>query len=137
MLNFDSRKSFIHMKSLRVSSLIVLLLVTSCSDFFDIERPPQPPWGSLDEFEQSVIGGYAGLFSGNAWNMAFVNERIVKSSMGDDVGFVQNDEWGYHRKTSEFNKYTEKNYALLYAVISAANNALDFVALHDGNPYPN
>ena len=59
--------------------------------------------------------------------MAFINERIVKSSMGDDVGFVENPEWGYHRNTSEFNKYTEKNYALLYAVISSANNALDFV----------
>ena len=114
-----------------------VLTATRCSDFFDIERPPQPPWSSIDEFEQSVIGTYAGLFSGHQWNMTWVNDRILKSSMGDDVGFVENPEWGYPRNTKEYNKYTEKNYPLLYGVISAANNALDFVANNNNNPFPN
>jgi hypothetical protein len=126
------------MKTLRYITVGVLILIsTSCADYFDLKRPPQPPWSSLSDFEQAAIGLYAGLFSGADWNMAFVNERIVKSSMGDDVGFVKNPEWGYNRNTKEYNVYTEKNFALLYGVISAANNALDFVKSHNGNPFPN
>ncbi len=127
------------MRTLRLTLAFVLILAaTGCEeDFFEIKRPPQLPWGSVEEFEQAPIGVYAGLFSGNAWNMAWVNDRIVKSSMGDDVGFVENPEWGYLRNTREYNKYTEKNFPLLYGVISAANNALDFVEQRQGNPFPN
>lgn len=118
-------------------AIALIFLSTQCSDFFEIERPPQAPWSSIDEFEQSVIGLYAGLFSGHPWNIAWVNDRIVKTSLGDDVGFVENPEWGYRRNTKEYNVYTERNYPLLYGVISAANHALDFVEQHNGNPYPN
>lgn len=112
------------------------LLLNACDDFFDIDRPPQLPWSTVAEFERAPIGAYAGLFNGHEWNMAWVNERIVKASMGDDVGFVENPEWGYQWNSKEFNKYTERNFVQLYRVIATTNNALEFVQQHNGNPFP-
>ncbi len=124
------------MKHLRYLFFALLMLCGSCSDFFEIDRPPQVPWSTVTEFERAAIGAYAGLFSGNEWNMAWVNERIVKSSMGDDVGFVTNPEWGYDRNTKEYNVYTERNFIQLYRVIATVNDALAFVDKHNGNPFP-
>lgn len=125
---------------MKLYSYIILTALASvcasCSDYFELDRPPQAPWSNVGEFERAPIGAYAGLFSGHEWNMAWANERIVKSSMGDDVGFVSNAEWGYTRRTKEFNVYTERNFAQLYRVIGTVNNALDFVNASAGNPYP-
>ncbi len=130
--------STLTMKSPRYILIVITLLIcSSCSDYFDIDRPPQVPWATLEEFERAPIGAYAGLFSGHEWNMAWVNERIVKSSMGDDVGFVTDPSFGYTRATKEFNAYTEKNFVQLYRVIATVNNALEFVNEKQGNPYPN
>lgn len=122
--------------SIYFAILTSVLILGSCSDFFDIERPPQEPWTTVDEFERSAIGAYAGLFSGHEWNMAWVNERIVKSSMGDDVGFVENPEWGYNRNSKDYNVYTERNFVQLYRVIATTNNALEFVDKNNGDPFP-
>ncbi len=119
----------------KIVGISIALLTSSCADFFELDRPPEPPWLTVTEFERAPIGGYASLFSGHEWNMAWVNERIVKSSMGDDVGFVENDEWAYSRKTKEFNKYTERNMSQLYRVVAIANNALDFVEERNGMPF--
>jgi starch-binding outer membrane protein, SusD/RagB family len=124
------------MKKLRYIMLIGMLTTSvSCSDFFEIERPYQAPWNKLKDFERVPIGLYATMFSGHEWGMLFVNERIVKTSMGDDVGFVVNPEWGYTRRTTEFNAYTERVFAGAYRAIAAANNALDFVEENNGNPF--
>jgi starch-binding outer membrane protein, SusD/RagB family len=113
------------------------LFSVGCSkDYFELERPPQNPWGTLDEFERAPIGIYASIFSGHQWNIPWVNHAVVKNSMGDDVNWVSNGEWGYWRKTKEFNIYTDKNILLLYRTVAAANNALEFVNDHNGNPYP-
>lgn len=119
----------------KIIILAILITTSSCSDFFELDRPPESPWLNLTEFERAPIGAYASLFSGHEWNMAWVNERIIKSSMGDDVGFVENDEWGYKRKTKEFNKYTERNMSQLYRVVAVVNNALDFVEQNNGMPF--
>jgi starch-binding outer membrane protein, SusD/RagB family len=121
------------------SILLALLcfLAAACQgDYFELERPPQNPWGTLEEFERAPIGVYASIFGGHHWNVPWVNHTVVKNSMGDDVNWVSNGEWGYWRKTKEFNIYTDKNILLLYRTISAANNALEFVESNNGNPYP-
>jgi hypothetical protein len=126
------------MKRTLLYSLVLgcALICNSCNDFFDIDRPPQLPWTTVAEFERAPIGAYAGLFGGQEWNMAWVNDRIVKASMGDDVGFVENPEWGYQWNSKDYNKYTERNFVQLYRVIATTNNALEFVAQHNGNPFP-
>jgi hypothetical protein len=115
---------------------VLFISVVSCNDFFEIERPPQAPWTTIDEFERAPIGAYAGLFSGHEWNMAWVNERIVKSSMGDDIGFVSDPTYGYNRNSKEFNVYMERNFVQLYRVIATVNNALEFAEESNGDPYP-
>ncbi len=115
----------------------LLLLSASCSDeFFELKRPPQTPWSNAEEFERAPIGLYASLFNGDSWNMPWVDITIVKTSMGDDVDWVSNAEWGYWRQTKTFNKYTDKGFLLIYRTIGGANNALDFVNSKEGNPFP-
>ena len=124
-------------KFLVAAMMIVGLLASSCSDYFDLSRPPQAPWSTVSEFERAPVGAYAGLFSGNQWNMAWVNERLVKSSMEDAVGFVSDATFGYTRATKEYNVYVERNFTQIYKVIATCNNALDFVQQNNGNPFPN
>jgi starch-binding outer membrane protein, SusD/RagB family len=125
------------MKRLIYTLLTLLLLnLTACKDYFELDRPPQNPWSTLEEFERAPIGAYASIFSGHIWNIPWVNHAVVKNSMGDDVNWVSNGEWGYWRKTTEFNIYTDKNILLLYRTVAATNDALTFVADNDGNPYP-
>lgn len=117
---------------------VILLAIISvgCDDFFEIERPPQAPWTTVEEFERAAVGAYAGLFSGHEWNMALANERILKSSMGDDVGFVEDPTFGYTRNSKEYNAYAERNFIQLYRVLATVNNALKFVEDNNGNPFP-
>ncbi|MDJ1502505.1 RagB/SusD family nutrient uptake outer membrane protein [Xanthocytophaga agilis] len=127
------------MKKILLYSLTLGLLLASggCSEeYFELKRPPQTPWSTVEEFERAPIGLYASLFSGDSWNMAWVDVTIVKTSMGDDVDWVNNAEWGYWRKTKEFNKYTDKGFLLIYRAIAGANNALEFVEANNGNPFP-
>lgn len=123
----------------RISTIIlfvILLFNVGCNDYFELERPPQNPWGTIDEFERVPIALYAGLWGGDKWNIPWVNWTLVKSHMGDDVNWVSDDTYGFWRKTKEFNTYTDKNILLLYRPIATANNALEYVENNNGNPYP-
>lgn len=124
-------------KNIFIAILILTLFSTGCSKYFDLDRPPQNPWNTVEEFERVPIALYAGLWGGDKWNIPWVNWSIVKNSMGDDVNWVGDDTYGYWRKTNEFNSYTDKNILLLYRPIATANNALEFVENNGGNPYPN
>lgn len=126
------------MKKIIFIALLSLILFSSgCTKYFELDRTPQNPWSTVDEFERVPIALYAGLWGGDKWNIPWVNWTIVKTSMGDDVNWVSDAEWGYWRKTKEFNIYTDKNILLLYRPIATANNALEFVEINGGNPYPN
>lgn len=115
----------------------LLLVSASCSEeYFELQRPPQTPWSNAEEFERAPIGLYASLFNGDSWNMPWVDITIVKTSMGDDVDWVSNAEWGYWRQTKTFNKYTDKGFLLIYRTIGGANNAIEFVESKNGNPFP-
>jgi hypothetical protein len=121
---------------IRFLAITLLFFSYSCNDYFELDRPPQDPWGNIDEFERVPVALYAGLWGGDKWNIPWVNWTIIKNSMGDDVNWVSNAEWGYWRKTKEFNNYTDKNILLLYRPIATANLALEFVEKNNGNPYP-
>jgi len=123
-------------RSIYISLFCILLLNTGCSKYFELDRPPQNPWGNVDEFERVPIALYAGLWGGDKWNIPWVNWSIVKNSMGDDVNWVSDASYGYLRNTKEFNIYTDKNILLLYRPIATANVALEFVDKNNGNPYP-
>jgi tetratricopeptide (TPR) repeat protein len=128
------------MKTLRKHIILLsfaLAFLGSCSkDYFELERPPQTPWTSLTEFDRAPVGLYYTLFWGDNWSIAWVNASLPKVSAGDDVEWVANAEWGFWRKTKEFNKYTDRAWFQIYRAIGGANNALDFVAKNGGNPFP-
>ncbi len=116
--------------------LFISIVISCKKDFFQLDRPPQSPWSTLKEFEKSPIGLYYVLFSGDKWNVTWVNSWIVKNSLADDIGWVNDASYGYWRKSKEFNTYTDKNFLNLYRVIGGANWALDFVDTKKGNLFP-
>ncbi|MBB3699310.1 RagB/SusD family nutrient uptake outer membrane protein [Flammeovirga yaeyamensis] len=124
------------MKYIRLLLIIITLSLSSCENYFDLERPPQNPWTTIDEFERVPIGLYASVYSGHHWNIPYVNYAIFKNSMGDDVNWVSDPSWGYWRNTKEHNTWSKRNFNLLYRTISSANNALEFIADNNGDPFP-
>lgn len=120
-----------------IITLLLLFIASSCKkDFFELERPPQNPWSTLEEFERAPVGLYWSLFNGVDWGNPWVNDILVKVSSGDDVDWINNAEWGYWRKTKEFNRYTDRAWFQIYRTIGGANDALSYVEQHNGNPYP-
>ncbi|GJM64468.1 RagB/SusD family nutrient uptake outer membrane protein [Persicobacter diffluens] len=122
-------------KLFKIIALLLPLSLASCNDFFELERPPQNPWTSLEEFERVPIGLYASVFSGDNWNIPFVNYYMFKTSMGDDIAWVSDASWGYWRETDQHNQWSERNFYLLYRTISSANLALEFVEEAGGMPF--
>ncbi len=133
MLNFNQ----IFYRLCVFSTIIVL---TSCEDYFELERPPEEPWLTVGEFERAPIGAYGVLFSSQEWVQSWPNYSVVINSMGDDVEWVNDPQWGYWRNTAQGSDRTDlsdRNIWLVYRGIGAVNNALDFVAANDGKPYGN
>lgn len=127
------------MKTYIYPLILLLFLLSSCSkDFFELDRPPQTPWSTLEEFDRAPIGMYYSLFWGSSdgWNNAWVNLTLPKVSAGDDINWINDAEWGFWRKTKEYNRYIDRGWYMVYRVIGAANNALDFVESNNGNPFP-
>ena len=125
------------MKSIKYILLVSIVFLASCDDFFELERPPQNPWSSIREFERVPIALYASVYGGHHWNIPYANYSMFKVSAGDDVAYVSDPSWGYFRETDQHNTWSRRNFLLLYRTIGTANDALEFVDSHDGNPYPN
>jgi hypothetical protein len=115
-----------------------LFFISSCNEdkFFELERPPANPFNTVTEFERAPIGLYNRMFAIDSWNIPWVNISMVKINSGDDVSWAFNPEFGYLRNTKEFNRYSSRGFFGLYQVINSANDAIDFVASANGNPYP-
>lgn len=124
------------MKQLIIIFLFSLAFTSCNEDFFELDRPPQEPWTTLEDFERAPIGAYGILFSDREWVQAWPNYAVIMTSLGDDVAYVSDNQWGYQRKTNEGTDLSNRNWWLLYRGIGAANAALDFVAENNGNPYP-
>lgn len=124
-------------KLFQFSMLLLIVLQIGCSeDSFELERPPEEPWNTLDEFERVPIALYASLYSGDKWNIPYANYAMFKVSAGDDIAYVSDPSWGYFRDTEQNNSWSKANFQLLYRTIGTANDALNFVAENGGNPYP-
>jgi starch-binding outer membrane protein, SusD/RagB family len=119
-----------------VAALFFVVLLSSCADYFELTRPPQAPWLTLESFERAPIGAYASLFSGDQWNMPWVNDRFVKSDMGDDVSFADEPDKGFFRDTKQANTWTENTFVSCYRAIATVNDALGFANSNNGNPFP-
>lgn len=124
------------MKPLKYIIIFIAISFSGCQDYFELERPPQNPWSSIREFERVPIALYASVFGGHHWNIPYANYAMFKVSAGDDIAYVSDASWGYFRDTDQLNKWSKPNFQLLYRTIGTANDALEFVEEHNGNPYP-
>ncbi|MGB3777573.1 MAG: RagB/SusD family nutrient uptake outer membrane protein [Tunicatimonas sp.] len=115
----------------------VLLSLSNCNEerFFELDRPPQNPWTTLNDFDRAVTGAYGVLFGSRAWVQAWPNYAVPLTSLGDDVAYVNDPQWGYLRNTEQVVDLVERNSWLAYRGLAGVNEALDFVEENDGNPY--
>jgi len=121
----------------QLAPLFFILFTVGCvEDPFELERPPEEPWTTLDEFERVPIGLYHSMYSGHHWNIPYANYAMFRVSIGDDVAYVSDPSWGYLRDSQQNNQWSDANFQLLYRTIGTANDALEFVAENNGNPYP-
>lgn len=125
---------------------VLVFSAYSCSenDFFELEAPPEHPWTkNLNEFEKAAAGVYYMAFHGGAWSSIIGGTRLIKTTMTDVVqllpGVIGNIPFNemYYRLTDVENSKTAPAFAQCYDVIVNANAVLDFLAEHDGNPFPN
>ena len=123
---------------IQISAFFILLSIsTSCGDdYFELEQPPQTPWNNIDEFDRAPVGAYGVLFGSQEWVQSWPNYAVILTSLGDDVEFVNDNQWGYQRNTQAGTDLSNRNIWLVYRGIAAANAALDYVEANDGNPFP-
>ncbi|MCC6286817.1 MAG: RagB/SusD family nutrient uptake outer membrane protein [Chitinophagaceae bacterium] len=119
-----------------ILAAIMLIAFGSCKKFFDVERPPQSPWNTVTEFEAAPIGVYSRVFFGASWSISYIDYNVLLTSEGDDVDWVNDPEWGYHRNQGSPFPLTEGIWLWNYEAIAGCNNALDFVNNNNGDPFP-
>lgn len=120
----------------------ILLLTVSCKneEFFKLERPPQTPWGTLSEFERSIIGAYSICFdTPGGWQNSWVVAKLFKNTAADDIANTAPGDysWGWYRDSQDQHKQIHNaTFPLYYQTIAVCNDALDFVNAKNGDPFP-
>lgn len=138
------------MKNLYINCLLIIALVffVACDneEYFDLERPVQPPWQTLSDFEKAPIGAYYGLTGNGGFRTIFGGGRIAGEVYADGInlapvtsGFNVNGdvEEMYNRQTNiQIPLYDNSVFNSGYFAVGFANGALDFIEENNGNPYP-
>ncbi|MGK7393724.1 MAG: RagB/SusD family nutrient uptake outer membrane protein [Candidatus Cyclobacteriaceae bacterium M3_2C_046] len=126
----------------RILIYITILIIAGCDNeaFFEEERPAQPPWQTVEEFEFAASGAY-GLAVNSGWGNFISNDRVMEFIQSDLMYFSQNQE-AYpvndflNRQTGEISSPMEEAFRNCYKVIGACNAGLDFYYEHDQDPFP-
>ncbi|MBX2922796.1 MAG: RagB/SusD family nutrient uptake outer membrane protein [Chitinophagaceae bacterium] len=115
---------------------ILILSLAGCKKFFELDNPPQSPWSNVTEFERAAIGIYSRIFSNRSWSTGYIDYSVLTVSSADDVDWVNWPEWGYNRNPGSSFPLAEGIWVWNYQAIAACNDALDFVANKNGDPFP-
>jgi len=116
--------------------LFATVLITGCNEdkFFELERPTQSPWNSVNDLEFSVNDSYKALFNSVVWQdphaMTIVKDFVV-SDLTDHIpdrlehGFI----FWYPRVFDKESTGTldETSWQVLYRAVTAANAPLTFL----------
>jgi len=128
------------MKNIILLLIFVLMFTTACEheEFFELQRPVESPWLSLYEFERAPIGSYQTIFANGSWGVRTNYWYLYKNAVGDDCGWSTPGDagWGWYRDTENYKGWLGEMFAADYKVIASANDAIQFVEEHDGNPFP-
>ncbi len=136
------------MKKIAIIITLAIFTLTGCQDeaFFELKRPVQPPWLTLDDFEKAPIGAYYGLSGNGGWRSIFAAGRIAGEVYADGVnlapitdGFnTDGDVEDMYDRIGEFQISVFDNAVFNsgYFAVGFANGALDFIEENDGDPFP-
>lgn len=118
------------MKSEYIKLLIISLFATSCSNYFDLEYPINPPVNTVVDLERAAAGAYyymSGL-SGNVGvpdNLAAYSACVSDEVRSVDGGANVSDAFSlYNRITSGSNSMLDNLYNPAYGMIGGANQWL-------------
>ncbi len=129
-------------------ALLLIIFVgglAACNEeeFLQPDNPPDNPWLSVAEFEQSAIGAYYALSGNGGFRHVFTHRRLV-NLVASDVGTFLPDAAGNADVESAFAREQGVNLGFLnnsvfrssYNAIGNANAGLGFIAESNGDPYP-
>ena len=135
-----------HIRSL-LAAIVLLVSSLACDneEYFELDRPVEPPWQTLADFEKAPIGAYYAL-SGNGGNRTiFAHGRMAGELYADGValapataGFELNGdaEQMYGRDTDiPIGIFDDGVYNSGYFAVGFANGALDFIAEKNEQPF--
>lgn len=130
------------MKTIKTSIILLIttLIFASCSDFFDLERPPQYPWNSVSELEFAAVSPYNGVFLGG-WSSVQSSHLLNQVLMSDHFRWIGNVEGYatdkiYGRRYSDRITEIENLYGWLYTAIGLCNSGLSFYEDTGDDPFP-
>lgn len=118
------------------------LLFTSCENdkFFDLERPPQFPWNSVQELEFAAVSPYQRYFHEGGWSCNY-GEILCQSVMQSDYFRWFGNPEGYSTEQIYNRRYEDRVtevqglFSTLYSVIGLCNNGLDFYKASNDEPF--
>lgn len=133
-------------KILTILVLGLALSATSCSKYFDLERPSQYPWQSAAEFEMAVRAPYL-YYVGAAWSnpIGALTNRFGESDLARFTGktgdsyFYAYWQRLYKTLVLENSKELEGGFEYLYYMSTACNAALELLETAEANgtdPFP-
>lgn len=122
--------------------IIGLLGATGCQndEFFELERPPQDPWQTVEEFELAAVSPYNLAFL-SPWGNFYQADRVNDFIQGDILNYLGNQE-GYPieallaRDTDQRVSAINGAFRDCYKVIGICNAGLEFYNDNDGTPFP-
>jgi len=127
------------MKKYILSFILILFLLPGCNNdkFFELTNPPEAPWQSLAEFENSVGLGYHNMET-ESYNNAVQMENYIDFTMSElCTNFAGSSNGGFPAyDRSKFNSTNDRSNEVFihcYEAIAITNAALEFAS---GNPFP-
>jgi len=132
------------MNTIRISitTIFISLLFLSCNNdqFFELQRPQQYPWSSVQEFEFAAVSPYQAMFHGG-WGATYSNHSLNQVMLSDYFRFLGNvegyaTEQVYKRSFGDRVGDVEGLYGKLYAVVGAANSGLEAFRTLNDDPFP-
>lgn len=118
----------------------VIIMLSSCSDFFELERPVELPINTLEDLEMAAVSPYQSLYHGG-WGALYSNNLTQQVMQSDCFDFLGNNEDYpteelFQRRYNQRIPQVSELYNKLYNTIGLCNSGLYFYENSGGNPLP-